>query len=150
MALKRNSPEDFWRAYEEKTGEQIRARSLGRYVSGWDEFDDPPGYPLWGLVIATSGGFRFHHFPDTNWLSALMQQGAGGRASEEKTIFIPGEAILSAVLYKETKWYRKLFFPSIPRLTIRYRDKTGTERELLLYIEHQPDGIAEALAYTPK
>jgi hypothetical protein len=67
MAKKRNDPEKFWREYEEKTGEKVLARTLGQYVSGWDEFGDLSAGPLWGLIIATSGGFRFHHFPQANW-----------------------------------------------------------------------------------
>ena len=144
-AKRRKSPDDFWRDYEDKTGEKVLARSLGQYVSGWEEFDNPPGNPIWGLIIATSGGFRFHHFPQVNWLSALARLGSGEDAPKEKTIFIPGARIVSAVLRRETKWYKKLFSPIPPHLLIRYLDEAGTEKELLLYAEHKPDGIAEAL-----
>jgi hypothetical protein len=144
MAVSRKSPEDFWREYEEKTGEKVLASSMGQYVSGWDEFGNLSGAPLWGLIIATSGGFRFHHFPQTNWLSLFFQAGSGELA-KEKTIFIPNDKIISAVLHKETKWYKKIFSFSVPRLLIRYLDETGTEKELLLYAEHRPDGVAEAL-----
>ena len=137
------SAEDFWQEYEEKTGEQIIARSLGRYVSGWEEFDSQPGNPIWGLIIVTSGGFRFHHFPQANWFSAFSRQ--SGDPPKEKTIFIPTDRIISAILHKEIKWYRKIFFSNSPRLVIRYRDETGIEKELLLYADHKPDGVAEAL-----
>jgi len=148
-AKQKTSPEDFWREYEEKTGEKVLARGMGQYVSGWDEFDSPPGNPIWGLIIATSGGFRFHHFPQANWLTALSQFGSGGEAPKEKTIFIPGNAILSAVLRKETKWYKRIFSSIPPHLIIRYRDQSGAEKELLLYAEHQPEGIAEQLCKVP-
>ena len=145
MAQKRKSPEEFWTEYEEKTGEKVIARSLGQYISGWEEFDNPPGKPVWGLIIATSGGFRFHHFPQVNWLTALSRLGSVDDPPKEKTIFIPGSRIVSAVLHRETKWYRKIFSPGVPRLEIHYLDESGTEKELLLSVDHQPDGIAEAL-----
>jgi hypothetical protein len=146
---KQQNPDDFWQEYEEKTGEKVIARSLGQYVSGWEEFapppDRPPGNPLWGLLIATSGGFRFHHFPQVSWITALTNLGSRD-TPKEKTIFIPGDNIISAVLHKETKWYRKIFASATPRLVIRYRDESGTERDLLLNADHQADGVAEALS----
>ena len=145
MAQQRKNPEDFWQDYEKKTGEKVLARSLGQYVSGWEEFDNPAGNPIWGLIIATSGGFRFHHFPQINWLSALTRLGSGDDPPKEKTIFIPGGRIISADLRRETKWYRKIFFPATPSLLIRYLDETGMEKELLLYAEYKSDGVAEAL-----
>ena len=144
MKQKQKSPEDFWIEYEEKTGEKVLARSLGQYISGWEEFGNLPGNPLWGLIIATSGGFRFHHFPQANWLTALSRFGSYD-PPQEKTIFIPGDRIVSAVLHGETKWYKKIFFPAVPRLVIRYRDEAGAEKELLLQADYQSDGIAEAL-----
>ena len=137
------SPDDFWREYEEKTGEKIIARSLGQYISGWEEFGDSRRNPIWGLIIATSGGFRFHHFPQANWLTALTN--IGGDPPKEKTIFIPHEKIISASLSKETRWYRKFISPSVPRLLIRYLDETGTGKDLLFYVEYKSDGIAEAI-----
>jgi hypothetical protein len=147
ITRQRKNPEDFWREYEEKTGEKVLSRSLGQYVSGWEEFDLSVKIPIWGLIIATSGGFRFHHFPQTNWLSAITNIGLGDNPPEEKTIFIPHDKIVSAVLHRgEVKWYKRIFFPDIPRLLIRYRgDEAGTEKELLLYAEHNSSGIAEAL-----
>jgi len=145
FTFRRNSkdPDDFWREYEEKTGEKIIARGLGQYVSGWDEFDGSGKNPIWGLIIATSGGFRFHHFPQTNWMSALA--GSGGDSEKEKTIFIPREKIITAHLSKETKWYMKLLSSGVPRLLIRYLNETGTEKNLLFHAEYKSEGIAEAL-----
>ena len=149
-ASKQKSPDDFWREYEEKTGEKVLARCMGQYVSGWDEFGDYTKYPLWGLIIATSGGFRFHHFPQDNWINALARIGSGSKAAppEEKTFFIPGEKIISAKLHRETKWYKKIFSHNAPRLSVLYRDESGAEKELLLYAEYKPEGIAEALSVT--
>lgn len=149
MAKKQKNPDNFWREYEAKTGEKILARTLGQYVSGWEEFDRLGGNPLWGLIIASSGGFRFHHFPQTNWFDALTRFGADDNPPQEKTIFIPAASLVSAVLHKETKWYKKWFFATPPRLVIRYRTEAGSEKELLLYAEHKPDGIAEALCPVP-
>ena len=144
MAKKNKSPDDFWREYEEKTGEKVLSRTLGQYISGWDEFEGAS--PLWGLIIATSGGFRFHHFPQANWITALSNIGGRGETPQEKIIFIKKENIISADIKKETKWYKKLFSPSAPRLTIRYRDEPGNEKELLLLVEFKTDGFTEALA----
>jgi hypothetical protein len=145
MALTRKSPEAFWREYEEKTGEKVLAQGLGRYVSGWDEFGDLSRNPLWGLIIASSGGFRFHHFPQSNWLTALTQIASSDGPPKEKTIFIPNEKIISVILSKETKWFRKIFVSNIPRLHIRFYDESGTEKEMLFYAEYKPEGVAEAL-----
>ena len=127
------SAEDFWREYEEKSGEKVLARGLGRYVSGWEEFDDNRLTSIWGLVIATSGGFRFHHFPQRSWLDSLIVSG-GREEAKEKTIFIPKEKIISAALSTETKWWKKLFAPSPPRLAIDYHDGENTHR-LLVEVE---------------
>jgi len=145
FTFKKNNkdPDDFWREYEEKTGEKIIARSLGQYISGWDEFGGSVKNPLWGLIIAASGGFRFHHFPQTNWLSALA--GSVGVEQKEKTIFIPREKIITAKLNRETRWYMKLLSSAAPRLLIRYFDETGTEKELLFHVEYKSEGIAEAI-----
>jgi hypothetical protein len=150
MVQKGNDPDKFWREYEEKTGEKVLARSLGQYISGWDEFGDLSagphgGHPLWGLIIATSGGFRFHHFPQVNWLSSVIRLGSADTNPAEKTIFIPREKIISAELHKETKWYKKLFSQDVPRLLIRYHNEAGTEKELVLNAEYKPDGLAEAI-----
>jgi hypothetical protein len=145
MAPKRKSPDAFWQEYEEKTGEKVLAHGLGRYVSGWDEFGNMSGSPLWGLIIASSGGFRFHHFPQANWLSVIAQIGSGDNAPKEKTIFIPVDKIISVDFHKETKWYKKIFSSSIPRLLIRYYDEAGAEKELLLFAEYRPEGVVEAL-----
>ena len=139
------NPEDFWREYEEKTGERVIARSLGQYVSGWEKFA-PLENPIWGLIIATSGGFRFHHFPQANWFNTLFRAAPGDEGPREKTIFIPRERIVSAELHKETKWWKKIFSPAPPRLVIRYQSETGEERELLLFAEYKNEGIAEAIA----
>ena len=143
---KQKSADDFWQEYEEKIGEKVLARCLGQYISGWDEFGDLTSNPLWGLIIATSGGFRFHHFPQVNWITALTHLGSRGDPPKEKTFFIPGERIISADLYRETKWYRKIFSNLPPRLLICYRDESGAEKKLALNAEYQPDGLVEALS----
>ncbi|MDR1318558.1 MAG: hypothetical protein LBJ90_02960 [Treponema sp.] len=133
--------DDFWRAYEEKTGEKVLAKSLGQYLSGWGEFDPP----LWGLVIATEGGFRFHHFPQSGWLDFLMHFGPGREAPKEKTLFIPRSRILSVELRGETRWWKKILSPGLPRLVINYRNEAEEKQELLVQIEHRTEGIVEAL-----
>ena len=120
--------EDFWREYEEKTGEKVLTRSLGQYLSGWEEFDGLRG--IWGLIMFTSGGFRFHHFPQQGWLLSIIQNSA--KAPSEKTIFIPTERITGVRLMAESKWWKKLFVSFWPHLVVTYRDESGNERLLLL------------------
>jgi len=137
MAEKQN-PDDFWREFEETTGEKVLARGLGRYAAGWPEFDGLGRRPLWGLVIASTGGFRFHHFPQTGGLLGAL--GSGGVVPKEKTIFVPGDRITSAVIVSETKWYKKLFSPDSPFLVIGYAEEAGAERELRFASVHRSDG----------
>jgi hypothetical protein len=122
------SPETFWREYEEKTGEKVLARGLGKYISGWKEFDEKRWNGLWGLVINTSGGFRFHHFPQNSIFDVLTQFATNAKEPpKEKTIFIPQEKIASLQFIKEAKWWKRLFSRSAPQLVINYRDETPDE-----------------------
>ena len=146
---KEKSPDVFWQEYEEQTGEKVLARSLGRYISGWEEFDSKGLSSMWGLIIATSGGFRFHHFPQQNWLIALTQL-SSRETPKERTIFIQKDWLISVRLIKESRWWKKLFAPTPPHLVIDYRDGTESKKQLLLEVEYytgnleSPD-IAETL-----
>ena len=122
------SAEEFWQEYEEKIGETVLARSLGQYLSGWEEFDSQGWSPVWGLLIATSGGFRFHHFPHRNWLESIT----GRDGSSEKLIIIPKEKIISARFNIESKWWVKLLKSPLPQLMLVYRDHMDTEQTLVL------------------
>jgi hypothetical protein len=138
--------DDFWRKYEEKTGERVLVKSLGQYVSGWKEFDDSGVGALWGLVIATDGGFRFHHFPRSGgWLDFLTNFGPEREAPREKTLFVPRDRILSVELRRETKWWKKVFSPAPPLLVINYRNGAEEEQNLLFRIEHKTEGLVEGL-----
>jgi hypothetical protein len=146
--MKRRQDEDpakFWREYEERCGEKVLAYSLGRYVSGWDDYDEP----LWGLVIATEGGFRFHHFPHEGWLQAISRVTTGGETPKEKTIFIPTERILAAELRIEKSWIKKLLVPRPPVLAVRYRKALGIETEaaaeLLVETEYKTEPLLRCL-----
>jgi hypothetical protein len=138
-------PAKFWREYEERYGEKVLAYALGRYISGWDEYEAP----LWGLVIATEGGFRFHHFPHEGWLQALSRLSAGGEPPGEKTIFIPANRILAAELRTETSWIKKLLFPHPPVLVLRYRKtagtEPGTEAEIMVETEYKTESLLRHL-----
>jgi hypothetical protein len=133
------SVDDFWLEYEKKNGGKVLAKTLGQYLSGWDEFDMER--PLWGLVVVRSLGFRFHHFPRQNWFSALIRADAGER---EKTFFIPKEEILSSKIRRETKWWKKIISPALPVLSIQYR-AGNAEKDLLIQIEHKTEGLEESL-----
>jgi hypothetical protein len=142
MARKQNNdPADFWREYEKTCGEKVLAYTLGQYISGWDEYE----YPFWGLLIATGGGFRVHHFPHESWIQALSRTTMGGEAPKEKTIFIPKERLVSAELRVERSWWKKLLFAAPPRLIIRYRKVEGEEAELVALTENKAEFIVKEL-----
>ena len=132
------SADDFWREYEEKTGEKILTRCLGKYISGWEEFGNLKD--IWGLVIFTSGGFRFHHFPQNSWIDSLFS-GTSRDAQKEKTIFIPNEMIITKRLVDESAWWKKIFSPYMPHLVIQYRDGEGNERQLLLEADSKSESF---------
>jgi hypothetical protein len=136
--IKRNKiqdPDQFWQDYAARYGETVLAYGLGRYLSGWTEFQ----YSLWGLIIATSGGLRFHHFPHEGWIQAISRIGSGGDAPKEKTLFIPQERILEAELRVEKSWWKRLLNPTLPRLLFRYRLEGEDPIEDILVIETDRD-----------
>lgn len=138
------SPDIFWREYEEKIGEKITAYSLGKYLSGWEEFEQLNMTRIWGLIIVSAGGLRFHHFPQHYWFEAFSSYDKNA-ALREKTFFIPKTQIIRARLMKESSWWKKIFLPSVPKLEIHFRDNPGNERRLLLEIDFKPGGIIESL-----
>ncbi|MDR0589643.1 MAG: hypothetical protein LBG25_03770 [Spirochaetaceae bacterium] len=115
--------QEFWTEYEKRYGEKVHAYVLGRYLSGWPDYS----YPLWGLLIATDRGFRFHHFAHEGWIQALSRITTGGEPPQEKTIFIPQERILSAELRFEKRWWKKILAYQPPTLAIRYH--TGAPQD---------------------
>jgi hypothetical protein len=119
---KSQDPQEFWQEYGARYGETVQAYGLGRYISGWAEFQDT----LWGLLIATSGGFRFHHFPHEGWIQALSRISFGGEAPKEKALFIPHGRILGAELRTEKSWWKRFLNPSLPRVVIQY---SGAEED---------------------
>jgi hypothetical protein len=113
-------------------------------MSGWEEFENRKWTSLWGLIIVTSGGFRFHHTPQKKWLDGLFRNNE--ELPKEITIFIRKEKIISAVYVREEKWLTRFLFSIPNKLIIRYQDNAGDERELLLESEYQLDDIAGQLA----
>ena len=141
---KENDPASFWRDYEQKTGEIVLEKSLGRYISGWEEFDNKGWKHIWGLIIATSGGFRFHHFAQQSWITVLGQF-SGADGPKEKTIFIPKEKIISAKHTAESVWWKKIFSPSPPRIILSYGGESGNEKQLILESDTNGESLAEKL-----
>jgi hypothetical protein len=137
----KSNPDQFWKKYEEKIQEKVLARSLGRYISGWAEYKGP----LWGLVIAASGGFRFHHFPHEGWIMALARVSSGDEPPKEKTIFIPKDRIVAVNLYIEKRWWKRLLSSPAPLLKVRYRSGSE-EAELLVETEMNAQDLSAALA----
>ena len=143
---KEQTPEEFWQEYERQTGEKVLARNLGRFLSGWDGLDSPGGSPLWGLLIVTDRGFRFHHFPQISWIEALTRFNLTGGGPKEETFFIPRQWIRSAELRLEKSLWRRIFTPRPPLLRIRYQNEEGQERELLAETDTKARPLIEALA----
>jgi len=136
------STDNFWQEYEEKIGEKVLARSLGKYVSGWEEFDSQGWVNIWGLIIVSQGGLRFHHFHQYHWIDTFNRN---REATKEKLFFIQREQIISAQLIRESGWLKKLFTSPSPQLIINYRDKTETEKKLFLEAELIHGGLVEGL-----
>lgn len=141
IAQKRKEPEAFWREYEAKLGEKILAYTIGQYIRGWDELERP----LWGLLMVSSGGFRFHHFPHESWLDALARTSTGGEAPKEKIIFIPKDRLIAAELKIETSWWKQLLFPHPPLLVICYLRDEGLESTLLVETEKNAVTLIERI-----
>ncbi|MDR2027939.1 MAG: hypothetical protein LBP93_00225 [Treponema sp.] len=138
MGAKKNTdPAEFWRDYEKRYGEKVLAFTLGRYISGWASYETP----LWGLLIATGGGFRFHHFPHEGWIDAISRITTGGEAPQEKTIFIPKGWLVSVELRIEKSWWKKILSPHPPRLSVRYRTPEGVEAELLAETDQKAETL---------
>jgi hypothetical protein len=142
---KKESPEEFWRGYAARYGETVLSYILGKYLSGWDEFDAAGAPELWGLLIATSGGFRFHHFPHEGWLEAVVRATTGGEAPQEKTLFIPAGSMRAAEIRSEKSWWKRILFPRQPRLVLRYRNEDGREKELIAETGSNGETLAGAL-----
>jgi len=140
-------PDIFWREYEENTGEKVLTRGLGKYICGWDEFDKKRWNGLWGLIINTSGGFRFHHFPQNNIFDILTKFAVNeNEPPKEKTIFLSREKIISQEFLKEEKWWKRLFFRFAPQLIVNYRDEApyesgGKDKKLVFEAEYTNENI---------
>jgi hypothetical protein len=134
-------PDDFWKQYEAGLGEKVLSYTLGQYLSGWPEYAPP----LWGLLIATSEGFRFHHFPHESWIVAISRLSSGGEAPKEKTIFIPRDRIRRAELRIEKSLLKKIFLASSPRFVLRYVDNAGVESEFVAETDSKASFIVENL-----
>lgn len=142
MAISTNDPAAFWAAYEKEIGEKVLAHSLGRYVSGWDEFP----MPLWGLLIATDAGFRFHHFPHEGWIQAMSRiAGGGGESPVEKTLFLPASRIRTVNFRAEKSWLRNLVFALPPSLALHYAREDGGEGVFVAEADKSAQAIADAL-----
>jgi hypothetical protein len=147
------SPDTFWQEFTEKTGETVLERGLGKYVCGWEEFDKEKMNGIWGLIINTSGGFRFHHFPQYSLpipgiAPFLVTLSADSKDKpKEITIFIPKEKIISQKIIKEEKWYKRLFCNSAPQLVINYKDETpegfgGKDKKLIFEAEYTKEKVS--------
>jgi hypothetical protein len=135
---------DYWQEYEEKTCEKVLTRGMAKYVSGWKEFDEIKQRNIMGLVVTTTGGFRFHYFPQKSWLDALTVF-PEKEQRKEITVFIPKEKIVSCELIKEKSWWKRILYSSTPYLFITYMDEIpsepgNTEKQIIFevsfYINH--------------
>jgi hypothetical protein len=135
--------EDFWLDYEEKIGEKVLARCLGRYLSGWAEFDNNGWANIWGLIIATEKSFRFHHFPQHHWADMLSRK---RETPKEKIFSFSKEKIISAELFREPNWFLRLFKSPAPRLIVKYRDENDEEKNMFLEADLIHGDLVQALS----
>ena len=133
--------EKFWNDYEASVGEKVLAKSLGQYLSGLPQYTQP----LWGLAIATSGGFRFHHFPHEGWLTAISRATMGGEPPKEKTFFIPKDSIHCVELIQESRWWKKIIAPSCPALVI-HCSINGEEAKVIIETDRSAGAIVQELS----
>lgn len=143
MFRQKEDPDNFWQEYEEQIGEKVIGRSLGQYLYGWEEFDSQGWKSIWGLMIVSSGGFRFHHFPQQHWFNSVLN--TSGKTPRDKTFFLPKEKIISAQLKAEKKWWKRIFTSSVPLLFIVYRDGAGNENRLVFESEIGSTEVINAL-----
>jgi hypothetical protein len=134
-------PVVFWKDYEARIGQKILRYSLGRYLSGWDEFREE----LWGLAIIAEGGFRFHHFPHENWLSFMSRSGSGREAPVEKLFQIARESFTGVELVVERSWLKRLLSPSQPVIRLSYRKVDGGDGVVMLEVDKEPEAFAADL-----
>ena len=138
---KDNSVDEFWEEFEAATGEKVLAKSMGKYLSGWDEYAET----LWGLTVATSGGFRFHHFPkEATFFGVARMPSIGSKPPKEKTFFIHRDAMLSVELAREKRWWKKLVASPFSLLIICYHID-GKEKKVRIEIDFNADIVADAL-----
>ena len=138
---KKEAVDEFWQDFQASTGETVLAKSMGKYLRGWDAYAEP----LWGLAIATSGGFRFHHFPKEASIFGIARVPSGGKPPREKTFFIPRQAIVSAELVQEKRWWKKLLASPFPLLVIRCRIE-GAEKTVSIEVDHHAAAVTAALS----
>ena len=137
---KDDSVDEFWREFEETTGETVLAKSLGRYLNGQEERPTP----LWGLTVVTSGGFRFRHFPKEPSIFGIPKLPASGKAPKDQSFFIPKETLVSIKLVLEKRWWKKLLASSFPRIIIHCQID-GTEKKVTIEVDHNAAVLADAL-----
>jgi hypothetical protein len=137
---------EFWKGFEETHGEQVQAFCLGLYLRGCAAIENS----IWGLLIATDSGFRFHHFAQEGWISALSRLTAGGsgKGPKEVSIFIPKEKIISVEYRVETNWLKKTFTASQPLFVLCYYDEANAKRELIAEADKGCLDIVEELKET--
>ena len=133
-----NDVDEFWKEFEETTGETVLAKSLGKYLSGQDGRADP----LLGLAVATSGGFRFRHFPREPSIFGIARLSPGSKPPKDHSFFIPRETIVSVELVRESRWWKKLLSSPSPLLVIGFQ---ADDAEKTVTVEIHHDGVAGAL-----
>ncbi|MDR0512347.1 MAG: hypothetical protein LBG93_04510 [Treponema sp.] len=130
----------FWEDFEDETGETVLAKSSGKYLSGWDEYPEP----LWGLIIATSGGFHFQHFPNDGGIFGMFRPSSSGKAPKKKTFLIKRETIIAVEVVQEKRLWKRLLFSSFPHIIIRF-ENNGEEKKVIIEVDRNADSVADAL-----
>lgn len=148
--------QQFWENLEESLGTPIRGYALGRYLSG----RDPEG-PLWGLLYVTDETLFFHHFAQTNWFSAIMDQGRSrstgsgpggrGRAGGHPGRNPDGSVTIEVGLHRlhvlegsEPRGWRA-WFSGADRDTYRLVDQSGARPPLEFTVEQSSSSLLREL-----
>ncbi len=131
---------EFWRNFENETGEKVLARSIGQVYRSPDKASG-----VWGLLVLTDKSFRFKHMPNDNWLLSLFRR-VDRSAEPEKLedVVIPRAEILSVNAPKKG-FLDKLFGSAFANFSVSSRG-SGAELPVIHRFSVDPgSGLLKAL-----
>ena len=106
----------FWQEFEAETGERVEAKAIGELYEGDREKD------VWFLLVLTDQSFWFKQMPSDNWIASLFRPrsfSAASRKTDEHTLKIPRENLVSLDEPASRGWFSK---PAFPALTLTWKE----------------------------